>query len=269
MNIITKVKNKIPGVKEEPIIEFIAKEEYIDAVPEPTPAHKYIPTWYKESDTFFNEDGTSADSFVDGNHMTVKRCMPFLEALTLGWILPNSASVFIKNKSELTTNVDFEYVVPHPDRQIKGYGLSKEQTLLKFDTPWYVKAPKNTRLLITPPMNRKNDVFQPFYGVRQIDGFLYQLFVLVTYNMSEENVTIPDGDPLAQMIFFNENGIINEGIVRPMTNDEITETKRVKHRMDITASYYKHKFWDPLPASRNIPSKKDTSSKCPFFGSEK
>lgn len=268
MNMLRKIKNKINDVTQDPVIEFIAKEEYIDAIPHPTPASKKIPQWYKELDQYYTGNNRTTKKRPGIQHQTVKGCMPFLEALTFGWILPNMAEIHTKNvnqQTEIDTNWEYEYVIPHHEIQIDGYGLEDHETIIKFQTPWYIKAPKNTRLLITDPFNRKRTFLHAFSGVRHVDRFLYNLFVLARYDISpNHDRIIPDGYPLAQMIFFNDNGIINNATIRPMTTNEITESKKTKNRMHTHEDYYKENLWDPLPASRNIPKTKKSGNACPF-----
>jgi hypothetical protein len=270
MNIITKVKNKIPGVQEEPIIEFITKEEYIDAIPAPEPASKYIPQWYRNLDKYYIDDNETTNERPGIQQQTVKGCMPFLEALTLGWILPNMTEIHTKDvnqRVEIEKRWDYEYVLPHPEIQLDVYGLDDNETIIKFQTPWYINAPKNTRLLITDPFNRKRTFLHAFSGVRHVDRFLYNIFVLARYDISpNHDRIIPDGYPLAQMIFFNDNGIINNATIRPMTTDEITESEKTKNRMSTHESYYRENLWNPLPASRNIPKTKKGGNECPFSG---
>ncbi len=273
MDILKNIKHKVARVEQDPVIEFIAKEEYIDAVPAPEPASKHIPQWYQDLDKYYTEDNQTTNERPGIQMQTVKGCMPFLEALTFGWILPNMAEIHTKDvdqRAEIDTNWDYEYVLPHPEIQLEGYDLDDHETIIKFQTPWYIKAPKNTRMLITDPFNRKRTFLQAFSGVRHVDRFLYNIFVLARYDISpNHDRIIPDGYPLAQMIFFNNNGVINNATVRAMTPEEIIDSKKTKNRMNTHESYYRETLWNPLPASRNIPVAKKDSNRCPFSGSEK
>ncbi len=51
-----------------PTIEFIASEDDYDVIPEPYPARKLIPDWYKKLDNKLHSGFESS---------TIKRCPPF------------------------------------------------------------------------------------------------------------------------------------------------------------------------------------------------
>jgi hypothetical protein len=273
MNILRNIKDKVAGGKKDPVIEFITKEEYIDAIPAPEPASKYIPQWYRNLDKYYTDDNQTTNERPGIQQQTVKGCMPFLEALTLGWILPNVAEVhtkYIDPQVQFYTHWDDEYIIPHSKIQLDGYDFDEHETIIKFKTPWYIKAPKNTRMLITDPFNRKRTFLHSFSGVRHVDRFLYNIFVLARYDVSpNHDRIIPDGYPLAQMVFFNNDGVINNATVRPMTSEEITDSKKTKNRMNTHESYYRENLWDPVSASRNISPTKSSLNQCPFSRSKK
>ena len=68
-------------------IEFICEEVKGNGViPEPYPSRKLIPDWYKKLSNYTeNEEGMEIP--------TLKRCPPFLDAMSSGWIIPLAADI--------------------------------------------------------------------------------------------------------------------------------------------------------------------------------
>ena len=58
-------------------------------IAEPIPAKSCLPVWFKNLPAVANEDLS-----VKNNALTIKRCMPFIDALTTGWIIPLAALPF-------------------------------------------------------------------------------------------------------------------------------------------------------------------------------
>src|SRR5687768_12165698 len=67
-----------PSDEREPVIEFQIRADLKDDVPRPYPAKSAIPDWYRNMPTEAATPGFS----------TVKRCPPFLDAMTAGYIIP-------------------------------------------------------------------------------------------------------------------------------------------------------------------------------------
>jgi len=53
----------------------------------PQPASKHIPTWYRQTDLHYDDSNPLQKS--------VRGCMPFLEALTFGWVIPVPTDIAI------------------------------------------------------------------------------------------------------------------------------------------------------------------------------
>ena len=67
----------------KPLIDFSCNQEDYGAVAEPVPASKVLPDWYKKLPRI---DPAEQTTQVTGK--TVKTCMPFFDAMSLGWVLP-------------------------------------------------------------------------------------------------------------------------------------------------------------------------------------
>src|SRR5438105_11441393 len=87
------MKRILTGIlKTTKCIEFLCAAEDVGVIPEPYPARKLMPEWFKNLPPRVNNESKLRNS-------TIKRCMPFLDALNLGWIIPLAADVeFSKDK---------------------------------------------------------------------------------------------------------------------------------------------------------------------------
>ena len=75
--------------KEEAYIRFHTSEELLDAIPHPVPAAKLMPDWFRKiKPTIEGQDKTAAG--------TIKRCIPVLDAVSQGWIIPLWADLHVK-----------------------------------------------------------------------------------------------------------------------------------------------------------------------------
>ncbi|HEY9347529.1 MAG TPA: hypothetical protein VIQ53_19555, partial [Inquilinus sp.] len=71
-----------------PVIEFVCQPQDHGVIAEPRPAKSVLPDWFRKLPPVDKDHLT-----VTSTGLTVKRCMPFLDAMTTGWILPLAATV--------------------------------------------------------------------------------------------------------------------------------------------------------------------------------
>ena len=81
----------MPDTATPPKIEFLCAPEDLGVIAEPVPAREALPDWFRRLPAVDKQRLSPTD-----NALTVKRCMPFLDALTAGWILPLAATVRIE-----------------------------------------------------------------------------------------------------------------------------------------------------------------------------
>lgn len=70
------------------LIEFFCEPADKDVIAEPVPARLAMPDWFRKLPAV-----TASELSVDNTGLTIKRCMPFLDALATGWIIPLAATV--------------------------------------------------------------------------------------------------------------------------------------------------------------------------------
>lgn len=213
-------KNKVKTIIFSDIIGVA--EEYA-----PKPAMKYIPQWYKKMEPFF--DKTKNPETVS----TVKKCIPFLDALTAGYIIVSPCDVYVSfkdgephYKSALNDIINF-----HPRKQAYLHPAANDFQFPKWMNPWAIKTPKGYSTLFMPPMHNPNKWFTIMEGVVDTDSYLTAVnFPFVLKNPTEEFM-IPAGTPIAQVIPFK----------REEWQMNISKDKEELNKME---SYLRSQFFD-------------------------
>jgi hypothetical protein len=148
---------------------------------------------------------------VGGEDDTVKRCPPFVDAMTCGFLLPLICDVRVED-GEFTWENDLPpsaaVVAPrspigfHDPAQVTGTPLFEtDKFLIKFHNLWTIEAPEGWSLLFTHPANRFDLPFTTLTGLVDCDRYhdLWIHFPARWNDMSFSGV-LPRGTPVAQCI---------------------------------------------------------------------
>jgi hypothetical protein len=218
--------NLIGRARRRPQIEFLCRPEDLGVVAEPVPAREVQPAWLKRL-----RGRDRAELSATNNGLTVKRCVPFLDALSLGWIVPLAATVRLEIRDEgrdvqAGWELDTEMVSSHNPFQAAGHPREPRPTF-KFHNPWTIRTPPGWSCLFTPPLNRPSDVIEVFSGVVDTDRYPSPVnFPFVPVGGDGVHI-LPKGTPLVQVIPFARAPV--EADVRAETEDEAGERERA-HR---------------------------------------
>jgi len=162
---------------EKRLIEF--SSVYADWILPPVPAKKKIPDWFKKMSNYSGE-------VLNYQKPTVKKCVPFLDTLTSGYIIQNPMDIIFWSEGE-----EICWEIPrsiNPDMSRgnmnigidvhQGYQASKKSyrageiaLTFKWLNPWFIKTPKNYSCLFTNPFNRESDKLRILDGI--VDTDLY------------------------------------------------------------------------------------------------
>jgi len=217
------------------IIFCAEKKHMVDIWPHPVPASKVIPDDYKK-----------LNSFTDGNVMspTVKKCIPFLDSLTAGYIIRfdqdyvvqpvgDDFSIFPATKND--DDVDFHSYQQLPESYKKMAG----QNAGKFINKWLIKTPPGYSCLFVPPMNRIEKRFKIIEGVVDTDTYINIInfpFVLLE---KEKQFMIKKGEPMVQCIpFKRESWKMWSGFYKEELHAKTLDTLNTKW-----TDKYKNLFW--------------------------
>lgn len=183
------------------------------ATQSPKPAKKYIPEWWKKIDSYI---GGKADFLSDSNlNTSVKHCMPYIDALTGGYIQELSTDIYIDITKD--TNDNFVIKVNH-SLQIPGLTpiryrtYPKDAAIQKFpegyypieftwSEHWAVDTPDGWSTLYTHPMNRYDLPFITLSGLVDTDRGKVNVDGSIPFYIKEGfSGVIPAGTPIYQML---------------------------------------------------------------------
>jgi hypothetical protein len=219
-------------------IEFTMCLQTAYDLPRPFPAHKEIPEWYKEM---------PADAEVGG---TVKRCPPFLEAMTCGYIIPLVADITLARDQTgafhgegpvFHDRGDFcrPLVQSHNPVQVRGSPV-EQFPMVKLFNPWLIRTSPGYSALFLAPQNRFQKFFYPVAGLVETDLFYREVNVPGVLTLPPgTHVKLPRGMPLVQVIPIKRDEFQSEFVPLDVDKyEEVMRTLRLEPR-----SYYKDDFW--------------------------
>jgi len=227
------------------IISFIQAEGDIHWDP-PVPAKSCIPEWYKNTPitTDGKERGIGEDEQLNS---TVKSCIPFLDALTLGYIYMLPVDVQIKKREDGSYQVSWldggdKLIESHDARQFpkEGAGPRASSNPFKWHFPFIIKTPPGYSSLFTHPLNRNDLPFQTLTGVVDTDQYpIATNFPFMMLENKKDFMIIEKGTPICQIFPFKRESWTRE--------EQPFESKSVRKGIFQLRQYinnaYKKQWW--------------------------
>jgi len=211
-------------INRKPIIEFVSADPIYSALIKPDNSRKFFPDWVKRM-----KEQTSENQHPDKRKMdTVRKCVPFLDAMRLGYMITCPADVYVSVNgnsidTEVRTQLNFgtgqtEMISGHnieqmsPDSPYRG-------TILKFNNPWKINTRPGYSCLFIDPINRgKNRYFECFSGVVDTDNYQniinFPFRILNPKNEDKYEFYIKKGEPIIQVIPFKRTDAYGKPQVR-------------------------------------------------------
>lgn len=206
------------------------------------PAKKSIPNWYKDIKRTHDKDLIVEDRMVN---LSVKACMPYLDALTMGYIMPLWCDIQVTQTEygpRITWKSESDPVVQRNDPKHNALppypGFSEWN--FAWVTPWGLQTPLGYSLLVTQPLNRPELPFMVASGVVDTDDFATPGIVSFCVHKEFEGI-IEAGTPMFQAIPIKRDSWTMEE--RPELA-RIEAIKRAKNLGKIVNGYKKD-FWKP------------------------
>jgi hypothetical protein len=224
----------------------MCEEEDWDIIPKPFPSRKFIPEWFKALPGKVNNENRLENS-------TIKRCMPFLDAMSVGWILPLAADVQISSSGdEGLSHVDYKWnfykpiIENHSQEQIST--KEKPNPLLprppiKFRNYWAIKAKPGWSVLFMPPLNRPDPRFTCMSGIVDCDGYFEFVNFPFTFNQPNFTGIIEAGTPLVQIIPLKRDMLPKEVPIRKFTIKDVSRLQQTRKKRSSHESHYKDVVW--------------------------
>jgi hypothetical protein len=156
-------------------LTFRCPKELEGLLPPPTPAALGLPDWLKAMPA----QALGVATF--GEDDTVKRCPPFIDAMTSGFLIPLICDVKVE-AGEFTWDDDLppgasvsfarSPIGLHDPGQVTGAPLfDTDRFLIKFHNLWTIEAPDGYALLFTHPVNRFDLPFTTLTGMVDCDRY--------------------------------------------------------------------------------------------------
>lgn len=227
------------------MIEFICSNRVAGRIPEPRPAKEFLPNWYK----------ALRPTVEDECMNTIKRCMPFFDMLTTGWIIPLAADTAISVKYDGTNVTHYGFgdnpvdAIPtitfHGAGQVAGHPHSPRHPC-KFLNHWIIKTPPGVSCLFIPPVCQDHKRWEMVSAIVDTDTYEstinFPFFPLV-----DADYIIPKGEPIVQVIPFSRRVAAMTSKIRTNTFDEVVAHRATVSRTtdgDIKKSFYRKNVRD-------------------------
>ena len=216
----------------EQVIKFRAQSEHVWEIREkPRPAAKMIPDWYKDIPIY--TDGAKKLMMLPGPNITVKKCFPVLDSLTMGYIMPLWTDVHVATNNGIYPEISWT-TMEQPfelwsDEQVSSFEIPNGflRSVFKFKHGWSIKTPPGYSCLITHPVGYPNTPYRSLTGVVDTDSeFETEINTPMVIQKGWEGI-IEKGSPMFQIIPFKRNDWISEfDLMKP--NEHYYNLERIK-----------------------------------------
>ncbi|MHC0053469.1 hypothetical protein [Actibacterium sp. D379-3] len=215
-------------------------------LPKPVPAAKALPDWLRDMPS-----EVAAETLGGAPVRTLKHCPPFIDALSLGLMIPLATDLHIAG-GEISWDWD-PPIIPdapitrapvglHAPEQATGMPIALNgQMVLKFTNFWTLEAPEGTSLLFTHPFNRADLPFQTLSGVVDCDLFrLGYVHFPALWTDPGFTGTLPRGTPVAQIVPIPRAPVTLE--TSALKTGEIAESRAIQEALHSETGVYRRKF---------------------------
>ena len=209
----------------------------------PESALNSLPEWYKKTESFVG------GKFVPSNgnpNLTVKKCIPVLDSMGLGYTISLWTEVYVERSEEgisihpSVVRTNQKPVDGHPiEQQAPLYPVPKgyDREILKWINPWHIKTPRGYSCLFVNPIHR-NLPFRIMEGVVDTDTFPLSIN-FPFFIRSDFSGIIPHGTPIAQVIPFKRDNFSSE-----RGEFDLEKYNAIHNYHDTTfMNRYKSKWW--------------------------
>jgi hypothetical protein len=214
-------------------ITFRCPPELKSVLPRPIPAVEGLPAWFKAMPQRAFSD------MLQQQQLTVKKCPPFIDAMTSGFLIPLVTDIRVENgtftwdhqvprgSSMSSTHSPMDF---HDNSQVTGSPFFEDDRILvKFNSFWTIELPPGYSLLITHPFNRIDLPFVTLTGLvdadRYRDNFINFPARWLDLNF---NGVLPKGTPLAQCLpIKRDHWTARFEVIADAAADRLNEVRRM------------------------------------------
>jgi len=203
------------------IMEFYCLPDDFGVIPEPVPAYKMMPEWFKKIPQFMeNKDQFGAKG------LTAKKCMPLLDSMSLGYIIPLWGDVNIRtskdgklidaSKNPYGPLVEFHGLEQLGNKTSPTYPRSA----IKFINRWVIKTAPGYSTLFIPPINRIEPRFTCLSGLVETDSYPKEINFPAIWHLNDFDGLVEAGTPLVTVIPIKRSDTEKIAKPRKMTDKE-------------------------------------------------
>jgi Family of unknown function (DUF6065) len=208
--------------------------------PRPYPASREIPDWYKSMSG--ENEATGMQGKLE-QFRTVKNCLPFLDAMTCGYIIPLAVNLKITvHATGFFGEVDPPNLVHmHLAGQVPGAPFENNH-VLKFINPWLIQTPPGYSTLFLPPLNRFQLPILPLTGLVDTDRFYQEVNFPTLLTVPPGNTLVLErGTPFVQAIPIKRAEFQSEFV--PVDVEKLNEVHEKTKDLPINYNHYKDNCW--------------------------
>lgn len=230
----------------KPVMEFYCHPENYGVIPEPKPAAKYVADWFKKiPPTLDDRDAFGAKS------MSAKKCMPMLDAMTLGYVIPLQADLHVRTNGDRTqievTNppgmkiCEFHDIKQLGERTAPGFPT----TPIKFINHWVIKTKPGYSTMVLPIVNSFDKHFTCLSGLVDTDMYPKEINFPAVWHTPNFDDVVPAGTPLVVVFPIKRSDIPSKPTIRAMTTKEFKHIDNIKRRQDCRRHVYTQELREP------------------------
>jgi hypothetical protein len=207
----------------------------------PKPAKSITPEWYKNTKSYIGKKEVTESGITS----TIKKCVPVLDILSAGYVIPTWCDIWVSRKdgsSTFRTQNDTMRIEYHPLVQLPLHPSAKDnEAAFKFMNPWSIRTPKGHSCLFAAPFHNPNPYFEVLSAVVDTDTYFAPVnFPFFLKNVEFEGL-IPAGTPMIQVIpFKRQSWKMSFG----NHEDEIVARKTTAELRTSIFNSYRTRFWN-------------------------
>lgn len=214
--------------------------------PEPVACSNAIPSWYKEQPSSFSKDNEDRNS-----KLTVKKCLPFFDSMSMGYLFRMPVDLYINTKngkSECSIPDQFSLVKHkiidwHSSEHISHYPVDFNiylKDVFRINLMWMIKTPPGYSTLFTSPMHQGHIPIKAIEAVIDTDNFLTAGLNSFFLQKDFEG-TIKQGTPIVQIIPFKRE---SWDMVIDLNHDPKNIFNQRKQGDALFPNAYRHMAWE-------------------------
>lgn len=234
------------NIFKKPVMEFYCHPNHYGVIPEPKPAAKYVADWFKKiPPTIPGRDSFGAAS------LTAKKCMPMLDAMTLGYVIPLQADLHVmtnhdKTHIEVTNPPGMKICEFHDIKQLgEKTAPGFPTTPLKFINHWVIKTKPGYSTMVMPLVNSFGNHFTCLSGLVDTDRYPKEINFPAAWHTPDFDDIIPAGTPLVVVFPIKRSDIPSKPTVRAMTDKEYLRIDDIKKMQDSRRHVYTQELREP------------------------